>query len=90
MSIEYVKQDQLIFWHLKVEIEESGCKGSFPELRGHLPARRGAESPPQSRPFMLAVALQMHEVWEKWNENIPFPESTVCQDWDSNPGIGDP
>lgn len=62
MSIEYVKQDQLIFWHLKVEIVESGCKGSFPELRGYLPARRWAGSPPQSRPFMLAVALQMHEV----------------------------
>lgn len=39
MSIEYVKQDQLIFWHLKVEIVESGCKGSFTKLRGRLPAR---------------------------------------------------
>ena len=62
MSIEYVKQDQLIFWHLKVEIVESGCKGSFAELRGYLPARWWAGSLPQSCLFMLTVVLQMHEV----------------------------
>lgn len=61
------------------EIVESGCKGSFTgSVRGAC----------HSHLFLLAVVL--YEVWETWNEDITFPKSTVCQDWDSNPDIGRP
>lgn len=70
-------------------VQSGSTKGSFTEDK-HLLARQWAGSLPRSFSSVLAVVLQMCEVWEKGNEDITFPESTVCQGWDSNPDIRDP